>query len=63
LLLVSWVVALWSFAPESTPVDAARRYTPRPESGVYFDTNRAINDVGGEAGYPTPETRMAVRNA
>jgi small conductance mechanosensitive channel len=30
---------------------------------VFFDTNRAINDVGGEAGYPAPEARMAVRNA
>jgi hypothetical protein len=28
---------------------------------VFFDTNRAINDVGGEAGYPAPETRHAVR--
>ncbi len=28
---------------------------------VYFDTNRAINDVGGEAGYPAPETRTAMR--
>jgi hypothetical protein len=37
--------------------------TLRARSGVYFDTNRAINDVGGEAGYPAPETRMAVRNA
>jgi small conductance mechanosensitive channel len=30
---------------------------------VFFDATRAINDVGGEAGYPAPETRMAVRNA
>ena len=29
---------------------------------VFFDTNRAINDVGGEAGYPAPETRMGMRN-
>ncbi len=30
---------------------------------VYFDTNRAIVEVGGEAGYPAPETRHLVRNA
>jgi small conductance mechanosensitive channel len=30
---------------------------------VFFDTNRAINDVGGEAGYAVPETRVAMRNA
>jgi small conductance mechanosensitive channel len=29
---------------------------------VYFDTNKAISDVGGEAGYAAPETRHAVRN-
>jgi small conductance mechanosensitive channel len=29
---------------------------------VFFDTNRAINDVGGEAGYSAPETRMAMRS-
>jgi small conductance mechanosensitive channel len=30
---------------------------------VYFDTNKAIADVGAEANYPAPETRHAVRNA
>ena len=30
---------------------------------VYFDTNRAIAEVGAEAGYPAPETRHAMRNA
>ena len=29
---------------------------------VYFDTNKAINDVCGEAGYAIPETRYALRN-
>ena len=29
---------------------------------VYFDTNKAIADVGAEAGYPAPETRHLVRN-
>ncbi len=29
---------------------------------VYFDTNRAIRDVLGEAGFPVPETPLAVRN-
>lgn len=28
---------------------------------VYFDTNRAIQDVGAEAGYPAPETRHLLR--
>jgi len=28
---------------------------------VYFDTNRAIQEVGKEAGYPVPEQRQAVR--
>jgi len=30
---------------------------------VYFDANRAIADVGAEAGYPAPETRHVLRNA
>lgn len=30
---------------------------------VYFDTNRAIYQVGKEAGYPVPETRQLVRSA
>lgn len=29
---------------------------------VYFDTNKAISDVCGEAGYAVPETRHALRN-
>ena len=29
---------------------------------VYFDTNKAIADVGADAGYPAPETRHLVRN-
>jgi small conductance mechanosensitive channel len=28
---------------------------------VYFDTNKAIQDVGAEAGYPAPETRHFLR--
>jgi small conductance mechanosensitive channel len=28
---------------------------------VFFDTNKAINDVGAAAGYAVPETRQAVR--
>jgi small conductance mechanosensitive channel len=30
---------------------------------LFFDTNKAINDVGGEAGYAVPEMRVALRNA
>jgi len=29
---------------------------------VYFDTNKAISEVGAEAGYATPGTLHAVRN-
>lgn len=29
---------------------------------VYFDTNKAIVDVGAEAGYTVPEQRIAIRN-
>jgi small conductance mechanosensitive channel len=29
---------------------------------VYFDTNRAIQAVSTEAGYPVPDTRQAVRS-
>jgi small conductance mechanosensitive channel len=29
---------------------------------VYFDTNRAISEVGADAGYAVPETRHALRN-
>ena len=29
---------------------------------VYFDTNRMIREAFGEAGYPVPEQRMAMRN-
>jgi small conductance mechanosensitive channel len=28
---------------------------------VFFDTNKAIAEVGAQAGYPTPEQRLAVR--
>ena len=30
---------------------------------VYFDTNRAINDVGAAAGFAAPEQRVFIRNA
>jgi small conductance mechanosensitive channel len=30
---------------------------------VYFDTNKAIAEVGAEANYPAPETRHLVRNS
>lgn len=29
---------------------------------VFFDTNKAINDVGGEAGYAVPESRVGMRS-
>lgn len=30
---------------------------------VYFDTNKAISDTFGQAGYPAPETHYAIRQA
>jgi small conductance mechanosensitive channel len=30
---------------------------------VYFDTNKAIADVGAAAGYRAPESRHLVRNS
>jgi small conductance mechanosensitive channel len=30
---------------------------------VFFDANRAISEVGGEAGYAVPESRVAMRSA
>lgn len=45
------------------PVLAVRPYCP-PDAywQVYFDTNRAIRETFGDAGYPVPEQAMAIRN-
>jgi small conductance mechanosensitive channel len=49
---------------ERGPVLSVRPYCPNPHYWqVFFDTNKAINDVGGEAGYAVPETRVLMRNA
>jgi small conductance mechanosensitive channel len=51
---------------EFTPLGAVLAVRPFCHNShywqVFFDANRAINDVGGEAGYAAPETRHAVRN-
>ena len=31
-------------------------------TAVYFDTNRAIREVGGAAGFPAPEQHIFVRS-
>jgi small conductance mechanosensitive channel len=44
------------------PVLAVRPYCNNAHYWqVYFDTNRAIRDAFGEAGYPAPEQHLAVR--
>ena len=49
---------------ERGPVLAVRPYCANAHYWqVFFDTNKAINDVGGEAGYAVPEMRVALRNA
>ena len=47
---------------ERGPVLAVRPYTHTDHYWqVYFDTNKAISDACGEAGYPVPETRHGLR--
>src|SRR4029077_4159679 len=46
------------------PVLAVRPYTHTDNYWqVYFDTNKAIVSVSGEAGYPAPERRLHVKGA
>ena len=48
---------------ERGPVLAVRPYTHTSHYWqVYFDTNKAITDTFGEAGYPVPESRVFMRN-
>ncbi|MDP2830396.1 MAG: mechanosensitive ion channel family protein [Sulfuricellaceae bacterium] len=48
---------------ERGPVLAVRPYTRTSHYWqVYFDTNKAITDTFGEAGYPVPESRVFMRN-
>jgi small conductance mechanosensitive channel len=48
---------------EHGAVIAVRPYTSNNDYWqVYFDTNKAIVEVGAEGGYSVPEQRMAVRN-
>ncbi len=49
---------------ERGPVLSVRPYCANAHYWqVFFDTNKAISDVGGEAGYAVPEARVAMRNA
>jgi small conductance mechanosensitive channel len=55
-------VAILSFNP-SGPVLAVRPYCHNNHYWqVYFDTNRAIREVFGEAGFPVPEQHYAIRS-
>jgi small conductance mechanosensitive channel len=46
------------------PVLAVRPYTHTDHYWqVYFDTNRAIADTSGGAGYPVPEEHLRIRSA
>ena len=56
--------------PEVLPVDergtvlSVRPYCANAHYWqVFFDANRAISEVGGEAGYAVPESRVAMRSA
>ncbi len=40
---------------------AVRRYAHRPLLAGFFDTNKAITETFGAAGYPVPEAHMARR--
>ena len=56
------VVEILTFNPMGTVI-AVRPFCRNDDYWqVYFDTNKAIADVGAEARYPVPETRHAVRN-
>ena len=49
---------------ERGPVLAVRPYVHTDHYWqVYFDTNRAIRDTFGAAGYPVPEAHVRMRNA
>jgi small conductance mechanosensitive channel len=55
-------VAILSFSP-SGPVLAVRPYCHNNHYWqVYFDTNRTIREVFGEAGLPVPEQHYAIRS-
>ena len=55
-------VAILSFSP-SGPVLAVRPYCHNNHYWqVYFDTNRTIREVFGEAGLPVPEQHLAIRS-
>lgn len=54
------VVEILTFNPMGTVI-AVRPFCKNDDYWqVYFDTNKAIADVGAEANYPAPETRHAV---
>lgn len=56
-------VAVLDFTPMG-PVLAVRPYCHTDHYWqVYFDTNKVIRDIGGEAGYPVPEQHFQVKQA
>jgi small conductance mechanosensitive channel len=55
-------VEILSFTPLG-PVLAVRPYCHNDDYWqVYFDTNRAISEVGGDAGFPAPQQHIFVRS-
>lgn len=55
-------VEILSFTPLG-PVLAVRPYCHNDNYWqVYFDTNRAISEVGGDAGFPAPQQHIFVRS-
>lgn len=55
-------VEILTFTPLG-PVLAVRPYCHNDHYWqVYFDTNRAIREVGGDAGFPAPQQHVLVRN-
>lgn len=55
-------VEILTFTPLG-PVLAVRPYCHNDHYWqVYFDTNRAIREVGGDAGFPPPQQHVFVRN-
>jgi small conductance mechanosensitive channel len=54
-------VEILTFTPLG-PVLAVRPYCHNDHYWqVYFDTNRAIREVGGDAGFPAPQQHVFVR--
>jgi small conductance mechanosensitive channel len=56
-------VEILAFNPLGTVIAVRPFCHPDHYWQVFFDTNKAIADIGAEANYPAPETRHLVRNS